>query len=228
MTEPEGEYVEPSSPGRYRPGRLLTLVDGVFAISMTLLALEVRIPDEVPDTIAGFNGAVGSFLLQFGVFVGAFLITSRFWLLNHRQMGRLRVVDRGLAVRTIVFLAGITSLPVATGVLFRFGSAPGAVSFGAAVLAATGALSARVWWYASSPQRDLMDVGADERRLTMIRNMLVVVTFLTAIPVAYLLPPGKAGYATWIWFMLIVVDRVTAWLHRLITRITRRSPARQA
>jgi hypothetical protein len=62
--------------GRYRPERLLTLVDGVFAISMTLLVLDVRVPDDVPDTAAAFGDNVGVLLGRLGVFVAAFLITA--------------------------------------------------------------------------------------------------------------------------------------------------------
>src|SRR3954447_22976161 len=82
--------------GRYRPELLLTLVDGVFAISMTLLVLDVRVPDDVPDTAAAFGDNVGVLLGRLGVFVAAFLITSRFWLVHHRQMSVLDAVDVGV------------------------------------------------------------------------------------------------------------------------------------
>jgi uncharacterized membrane protein len=202
----------------YRLDRLLTLLDGVFAISMTLLVLDVRIPDDVPDTAAGFNGALGHLLGRLGVFVAAFLITSRFWMLSHRQLAGLTAVDRGVGERTILFLAGITTLPVATGVLFRYSDVPGAVTFAAVVLALTGALAGRLWWYASSPKRDLMEVEARDRHVMMLRMVLVVVTYLLAIPLAYLLPADHAGLAPLPWLLLIVLDPLTTRLHRLLNR----------
>src|SRR3954447_441730 len=87
--------------GRYRPERLLTLVDGVFAISMTLLVLHVRVPadapdraaacggDDGPDAAAAFGENAGVLWGRLGVFVAAFLIPSRFWLVHHRQMALL-------------------------------------------------------------------------------------------------------------------------------------------
>src|ERR671933_1474795 len=132
--------------GLYAPERLLMLVDGVFAISMTLLVLDVRVPDDVPKTPEAFGEALGPLLGRLGVFVAAFVITSRFWLVSHRQMAVLRAVDYGTAQRAILFLAGITSLPVATGVLFRFGDVPAAVTFAAVVLAVTGTAKARLLW----------------------------------------------------------------------------------
>jgi uncharacterized membrane protein len=204
--------------GLYRPERLLTLVDGVFAISMTLLALDVRIPDDVPDTSAGFHASVGNLLGRLGVFVAAFVIASRFWLVHHRQMSALEAVDVGLIERTVLFLAAITSLPVATGVLFRFGDVPGAVTLAAVVLAVTAALSARLWWYMSSPRRGLAHIGVDERRRVLVRSLLVVVVYLLAIPVAYAVPPGLAYIAPLVWLVLAAVDPLAARLYGLFAR----------
>jgi uncharacterized membrane protein len=200
------------------------LVDGVFAISMTLLVLDVRVPDDVPKTAEAFAGAFGPLLARLGVFVAAFVITSRFWLVNHRQMSVLRVVDYGVAQRTILFLAGITSLPVATGVIFRFGDVPAAITFAALVLAVTAALSARLWWYLSSPRRGLADVDEDTRHETMIRSILVVVVYLLAVPGAYLVPPGAAGAVPFVWLVLAAVDPVSHRLHLLLRRRRRAVP----
>ena len=199
--------------GRYGVGRLLTLVDGVFAISMTLLALDVRFPDSVEDTPAAFAGYYGTFLRLFLVFVAAFVISSRFWLVSHRQLAALRAVDRGVLQRVILFLAGITALPVATNVLFRYGDIPGAITFAALVLAVTSALSGRLWWYLSSPGRGLADVDPDERGRVMLRSVIVVVIYLLAVPVAYALGPGHADVAPLVWFLLAVVNPVTNALH---------------
>src|SRR4051794_33973842 len=204
--------------GRYRPERLLTLVDGVFAISMTLLVLDVRVPDDVPDTAAAFGENAGVLLGRLGVFVAAFLITSRFWLVHHRQMALLEAVDVGVLERTILFLAAITSLPVATGVLFRFGDVRGAVTLAAVVLAVTAALSARLWWYMSSPRRGLAHIGVDERRRVLVRSLLVVVVYLLAIPVAYAVPPGLAYIAPLVWLVLAAVDPLAARLYGLFAR----------
>jgi uncharacterized membrane protein len=209
--------------GRYRPERLLTLVDGVFAISMTLLALDVRIPDNVPDSAAGFHANVGVLLGRLGVFVAAFVIASRFWLVHHRQMSALEAVDIGLIERTVLFLAAITSLPVATGVLFRFGDVPGAVTLAAAVLAVTAALSARLWWYMSSPGRGLAHIHLDERQRVLLRSILVVVVYLLAIPLAYAVPAGAVALTPLVWLVLVAVDPLTARLYAWFARRRRRA-----
>jgi uncharacterized membrane protein len=202
-------------PGRFEPERLLMLVDGVFAISMTLLALDVRVPEDVPDTAAGFAENAPQLLGRLLVFVVAFAITSRFWIVNHRQMATLHHVDTGVIQRTVLFLAGITSLPVATSVLFRYGGVPEAVTFASLVLAATAALSMRLWRYVSDPARDLADVSADDRRTVTIRMALVVVVYLLAIPLAFALPEDLVGITPFIWMTMIAVDPIATRLGRL-------------
>jgi uncharacterized membrane protein len=215
-----------SSPPEHSPVRLLALTDGVFAIAMTLLALDVRFPESVPETSAGFAGAAGAFFGRFGVFFVAFLITSRFWLTSHRHLARLRRTDDGVLRRSVLFLFGICSLPVATSVLFRFGGVPWAVAFAAGVLALTAALSARLWWYLSSPARDLADVPRGERDATLVRQVLVVVAYALAAPLAFVLPDGRTGYATLVWALLAVVDPVTARVHPALVRRRVRRDAR--
>ena len=101
---------------------------------------------------------------------------------------------------------------MATGVLFRYGAVPGAVTFAAVVLALTSALSGRLWWYVSSPGRDLATVDAEDRRRGVLRTVLVVVVYLLAIPIAYAVPPHAVAYTPLVWFLLAVVDAASAWL----------------
>jgi uncharacterized membrane protein len=211
--------------GLHAPHRLFALADGVFAISMTLLALDVRIPDEVPDTRAGFVAASAAFYGQFGVFIVAFLIAGRFWVSNHRIMAGLRSVDNGALERTVLFLAGVSSLPVATAVLFRFGAVPHAVTFASVLLAVTTLLSARLWWYVSDPARPLSDVAPETRTGTMLRLLFTTIVFLLAIPIAYLLPQSetdsRTAWATLIWLLLILDNQFSGSVLRLHARLRR-------
>lgn len=204
--------------GLHDPGRLLALTDGIFAISMTLLALEVRFPESVPETTAAYARAAPQFYGRVGVFFVAFLIASRFWLGSHQAFRRLRTVDQGVLERSILFLFGICTIPVATSVLFQFGSLPAAVTFASVVLAGTAALSARLWWYLSSPTRDLADVDQDEREVAMVRLILITSAYLLTIPVAYALPANRVGWAPIIWVVFTVIDQVAVALHSRLTR----------
>ena len=206
---------------RATPHRLFGLADGVFAISMTLLALDVRVPDDVPNTAAGFADGAGDLYRQYGIFLLAFYVTGRFWLSNHRMLARLHHVDDGTLERAVMFLAGICSLPVATTLLFRFGDSPRAVTSAAVLLAVTSELSARLWWYISDPERDLLDIDRAGRRRMLWKLAYNTAVFLLAIPVAYLLPQVSdlpSAWAPLVWLLL----PVDGWISTLVLRLRRR------
>jgi uncharacterized membrane protein len=197
--------------GLISPGRVFALADGIFAISMTLLALDVRVPEEVTHAVE-FNDHAGAFFGKFGIFVLAFLIAARFWMVNHTMMAPLRKVDAGLLNRLVSYLLGICSLPVATTLLFRFGSQPRAVSFAALVLSGTSLLASRLWWYLSDPQRGLSQVDRVRRVETMIRALYSTAVFALAVPVAYLLRHSSvddhsSSWATLVWLLLLLDQR---------------------
>jgi uncharacterized membrane protein len=194
--------------GLNSPNRLFALTDGVFAIAMTLLALDVRMPDDVKETVSSYGGAAHAFYGDYGVFIIAFVITGRLWLVNHKMMSQLVTVDDGVLQRTISFLAGISSIPVATAILFRFGSIPQAVAFASLILALTTLLSARLGWYLSDPERGLSRVDPAMRLPNLLRLIWGAVIFLLAIPIAYLLyalthaPHGHVAYAMLSWLLI--------------------------
>jgi hypothetical protein len=86
------------------------------------------------------------------------------------------------------------------------------VTLAAVVLAVTSALSARLWWYMSSPERGLADVDRDDRHRTMLRSVLVSAVVL-AIPLAYAVPAGAVALSPLVWLVLVAVDPLTARLY---------------
>ena len=63
------------------PGRLLTLADGIFAIAMTLLVLDLRLPDASAGELAT---RLASLIPRFGTFVVSFVVLGVFWFAHHQ------------------------------------------------------------------------------------------------------------------------------------------------
>jgi uncharacterized membrane protein len=95
--------------------RLETLIDGIFAIAMTLLVLMINIPKPAagvaPEVLPGL---VAGLFAQFFLFIIAFLVLAVFWLGHHRQFHFVRMVDPGLLWINIFLLISIAVVPFST------------------------------------------------------------------------------------------------------------------
>ena len=94
-------------------GRVETFSDGVFAIAITLLVLDLRAPEDSATFLADLAAQWPSYL----AFVAAFAVLGLIWLSHHALFTRLKAVNASLLLRNLLllFLAAVFSFP--TGVL---------------------------------------------------------------------------------------------------------------
>lgn len=101
--------------------RIEALVDGIFAVAMTLLVIELKLPEHVQaNSSAELLHVLGELAPTFGSWVVSFLVLAIFWVGNHRLYSYVRHVDGPLLCYTILLLAGASLLPFASAVNGRF------------------------------------------------------------------------------------------------------------
>jgi uncharacterized membrane protein len=118
--------------------RVAAFSDAVFAIAMTLLVLDLDIPD--PGEIAT-TAELRHELAQwsaYGAFVLSFVVIAAYWVAHVRVFRWLKRITGGVLWLNLAMLLGVCFLPFATSVLQRFSDEQVAVSLYAAVLAAIG------------------------------------------------------------------------------------------
>jgi uncharacterized membrane protein len=95
--------------------RLETLVDGIFAIAMTLLVLGIN-PPRPQDALAKavLPGMIESLVPQVFLFIVAFLVLALFWLGHHRQFHFVHHIDPSLLWINILILIAIVFVPFST------------------------------------------------------------------------------------------------------------------
>jgi len=105
--------------------RIQALVDGVFAIAMVLLVLQVPLP-ELPATPSeeGLVTALLGVLPSVGSYALSFLILGAIWMGHHTQFKHIRRVDRTLLWFNLLLLLGVAFVPFATVFLARYPLAP--------------------------------------------------------------------------------------------------------
>lgn len=195
--------------GAYDVGRLLALSDGVFAIAMTLLVLNIPVPDLPSHTtnaalLAALNNISGNVL----AFALSFVLVGVNWM-RHRQLLRGVVrTDGPLVWCNLLMLLLVCVVPFTTGVLSRYGDLPtGAILYAAnmALMAVAGlALRARAWTADLFGRRP----EAADMRASVIESLVAAGVFLASIPVAILSPMAAELF----WLTQIVVP---VWRRRL-------------
>ena len=93
---------------RHDYDRLLMLSDGVFAIAITLLALELKLPDRWDGSIERLMSATGRPLIGY---LFGFGLVGAFWFIHRRLFARLEQVDRVVTLLNLLLLGLVGLTP---------------------------------------------------------------------------------------------------------------------
>jgi uncharacterized membrane protein len=191
---------EPNEPASDNSnGRLLALSDGVFAIAMTLLALDLRLPDlGVHPSDAQLRHAIGDDWRGYLAFVISFYVVANYWGVHRRAMRAVTTIDPRLISHTLPLLLLVAALPFPASVLATYGDLPTGLAFYCAFNVAANLALIRVLADVQGRPRDAADV---EQRERVWANILVL---LVCIPGAFVLRSN----GPWLLLLLIVSGRV--------------------
>jgi uncharacterized membrane protein len=174
--------------------RTIAFSDAVFAIAMTILVLELHVPEVEP---AGLPGALLALVPQYLTFALSFVVVGVVWLSHHRKFSVIIRYDQTLLRLNLLLLLLVASLALPTAVLGQYGDLPFAAALYAAAIAVTGFTLSGLWVYAwrRGFVDDRLDAGAVRYALT--QSLTVPTVFLLSIPLAYVLGP-TAAELSWI------------------------------
>ena len=95
--------------------RTLAFTDGLFAIAMTLLVVDLSVPViRDTDSVLQLANALSDDKETFVSFFISFAVIGRYWLAHHAYISGLARIDRGLIALNLVYLAFIAFLPFPT------------------------------------------------------------------------------------------------------------------
>lgn len=129
---------------RHAYDRLIMLSDGVFAIAITLAALELKIPDpfqgSVTELLARMARPLSAYAISFGV-IGVY------WIAHRRMIARMRRVDAVFTGLNLALLAVVALQPLAVQVLMKNGPNSGAGQLYFWQVVTIGVLQSLLWGY---------------------------------------------------------------------------------
>jgi uncharacterized membrane protein len=167
--------------------RLVMFTDGIFAIAITLLALEIRVPDIENKALLG--QAIINLLPEIFVFALCFVMVGIFWLAHYSMFRHIERSDSRFMWLCLVYLMLIAFLPVPSATLARYGSEFAGVVFFAVTLLLVGIVELMIWKYASYNRR-LMRQGVSDLQIqaTTWRTAYVITVFGGSILIAFVSP----------------------------------------
>jgi uncharacterized membrane protein len=115
--DPGGPEGIPPKPFGVSTGRLEAFSDGVFAIAITLLVLDIHVPE--PG-----SGQLGHELLaqwpSYAAYVISFITIGIIWMNHHAAFSRLRAVDHSILIWNLLLLMGVGILPFTTSLMATY------------------------------------------------------------------------------------------------------------
>jgi uncharacterized membrane protein len=180
-------------------GRLLALSDGVFAIAMTLLALDLRLPDLGTDpSDAQLRHALTDDWRGYLAFVISFYVVANYWGVHRRAMRAATTIDTRLVSHTLPLLLLVAALPFPASVLATHGDLPTGLAFYSAFNVVANLALVRLL---NDLQTRPLDAAEIEQRERLWANIFVL---LLCIPGAFVLQ----GNGPWLLLLLIISGRV--------------------
>ena len=172
---------------RWDTGRTEAFSDGVFAIAITLLVLDIRVPESAfEDLWQGMADQWPTYL----AYLTSFLMVGGVWLAHHELFGRLRYVDATLMRLNLLLLLATSFLPFPTSLMADAISIADAeraavVVYGTTLLVVSSLLAAM--WRAVANRPQLLHADVDDQHVQAIMRAaapnigLFVLTTLVAI-----------------------------------------------
>jgi uncharacterized membrane protein len=184
--------------------RLIFFSDAVFAIAITLLALDIRLPigGEAPSNAQLLDQLLGVWH-KYLAYLISFLAIGSFWMAHHRRFQFIKRYDRGLMMLNLLFLMVIAFVPFPTSVISESGNRMATI-FYALTMTLAGLMLTAIWWYATRHNR-LTDPHLDQqqRRRQLVALLFTVTLFALSIGLAFL----SEDLARLSWLLAVPISR---------------------
>ena len=176
--------------GNFTKNRLEAYSDGVFAIVVTLLILEIRVPpiEGHPVSVELF-AALKALAPKFFSYVLSFGYITIYWVNHHQLFHLMKRADRGLFWLNSLFLMCLAFIPFPTALIGEYYREYVAVIFYGVAMLATAVSFVAMKWYAVEVAR-LVDPGVESSILKQSLFKVVVG------PLLYFLAIGLAFWNT--------------------------------
>ncbi len=183
--------------------RLVLFSDAVFAIAITLLIIDIKVPEikGLPNTEHSFLESLGLLMPQFFGFLLSFFFISLYWFIHHKMFGYVINYNGKLIWLNLLFLFSVILMPFSTAVYSRYSTPeyillviPYAVYV--ANICLSGVVIFLMWRFIGNPKNNVAEgfPGGNFLRIAQIRSLLLPLIFVVSLLVAIFINPIIARF----------------------------------
>ena len=165
--------------------RVVFFSDAVFAIVITLLVLELKVPHITDHTEPALRNALFNLLPRVAGFVISFLIIGMMWIEHHRIFRYIADYDAGLLWRNLLLLLCVSFVPFPTALFSENFWSRTAFILYAASFGAVATAKLWIWRHATAAGLLKKDVTPELERRIARRSMAVPLACLMAIALSF-------------------------------------------
>ena len=175
--------------------RMEAFSDGVFAIAITILILELKIPVVSPDKIivASINQ-----LPKLLAFVLSFIIIGTYWVAHHSMVSFIKKVNRTVLWFNLLNLLFICFLPYPTGMLGEYPFNQFVICLYAISLSCVNITGTAFWLYSTSINENKAGIPGKTRKLVVIIHLSPIFFYLLSIGFTFV-----SMYVSYIIFLIV-------------------------
>lgn len=171
----------------HHPARVLALSDGVFAIIITLLVLEIHVPELTQGQTLG--EALEEIRPSFFAFLISFVVVAISWAGHRDLFAHVRRTDSPLVWLNILYLLPLSIIPFGASLIARYETEPVALRLYGLLLVAIAAT--RLWMFLYTTTRPHLLYGPVDRGSRLAGVLLILIpmaVYVVAIVFADLAP----------------------------------------
>ena len=202
LTAPAPHSLETSERDQLGLEQLVFFSDAVFAIAITVLVLDIRLPEGV----ASFDNAQLLSMLtglshKYFAYALSFWVIGLYWISHHRKFLLIKRFDNRLLMLNLLLLSVIAFIPFPTSVISESGNRTATI-FYALVMTLAGLLLEILWWHAAHNHK-LIDPHADKQSLRWeaVGPLAAAAIFLLSIGVTFF----DEGLVRLFWLLILPV-----------------------
>jgi uncharacterized membrane protein len=177
--------------------RVVFFCDAVFAIALTLAAVEIGIPEvdaQDASSVHAMWEAIQDKLPGVFGFLVAFGVVAFYWRANHRFTITLRGMDRAYVGAVILYLGLISLLPLPAAMLGEYTQNPLAVTVFALYASAASGMEVVLFLVADRRGLFVAPLSPAFRRQQLLGSLMPLAIFLTSIPLAFVNTAAAMGW----------------------------------